>query len=123
MNECENNRIISYDTNEELTLVNRQTGKSCTFKELNDSYVIMDEKTFERAIIKRCSEDELKCYFYMQNVINNSSDIRQDKKIDAKFNYLSCLISDLVMPNEEIPIYVDNEDIKEYYLHIISYKK
>lgn len=116
-----NTRLVAYDPDEKITLVNRKTGKSCVFEEFKNEYLLLKNETFESIIIKQCTEEELKSYFYMIEVRNNSEEIRNNKEIDSKFNELFRYFSDFVEPDTEIPIYCYDTD--DYFLHIIKYKK
>lgn len=112
-------KMIYYDPDEKLLLVNRKNGKKCTFFEEKDSYLLVDGKIGNKIIIKQITLEQFQSYSDIDNIMRNVSsfkppdDIR--KNIDALYNYLN----DEIYPAHEVPEFVDEYD--NYYLHIISY--
>lgn len=120
MNNVIESRTIYYDPTEKLILVNRKTGKTCTFLENDDSYLVINDNTEENIIFKQISFDEMKCYSYLESFMNASSGIKLPKSLTQNLHNLFNYMYDSVYSKEEAPEFCENYN--HYYLHVVTYK-
>lgn len=113
--------MVAYDPGETLTLVNRATGKSCSFVETKDSYLIVNSKSEEYVTFKEVETEKLMSLMSLQNFMIHSPSLKMPSMINDDFNKIYNFVYENNYPKKIVD--ESYKPHKDYFIHIVTYKK